>query len=111
MTTPEFKAEVLRLVRELSILLAEHPFQAGVVTALGEAVDTDTSNIATLYGGGELWGGSGSVCDVELRDAEARRRKWQLIIELVDCFERYGHTNPGASFSRRLYKDWLARGL
>jgi hypothetical protein len=107
----DFVLEVEHLTNEIAALLSAHPAQAEVMRSLGEAARQRPETLGTLCRAGGIWGGSGSVTDVELGDKRADKQKRQLEVRLVECFERAGYVFERASQTAAIYRGWLKRGV
>lgn len=104
-------AEVEQVTTEIVAMLAGCPAQAEVIRNLGDAARLRPEALGTLYRDGAIWGGSGSVADVELRDRSANKHKRELEVRLRECFERAGYVFERASQTAAIFRGWLKRGL
>ena len=107
----QFPIEVEHLTSEIAALLSEYPAQADVITRLGETARSHPDDLKTAYRDGAIWGGSGSVIDVQLRDRAADAAKCRLIVQLVERFEHEGYLYEPASQRAAIYRGWLKSGV
>lgn len=70
-------------------------------------MQTDASDILDLYSDLSLWGGAGSVFDIEYGDADKDREKMILLIELVKLFENNGFHGQRARALSGTMRMWL----
>ena len=107
----QFRIEVEHLTSEIAALLSEYPAQADVTTRLGETARLHPNDLKAAYRDGAIWGGSGSVIDVQLRDRAADAAKCRLIVQLVERFEHEGYLYEPASQMAAIYRGWLKSGV
>ena len=107
----QFIVDVQHLTAGIAALLAEHPAQADVINRLGEIARTRPDEIASAYCDGAIWGGSGSVCDVQLADRPANATLCRQLVSLVHRFEREGYACESASQTAAIYRGWLKSGV
>ena len=107
----DFVAEVAQITDEIGTLLATYPAQAEIMRGLGDAARKRPETLGTLFRDGAIWGGSGSVTDVVLRDRSADKKKRELEVRLVEAFERAGYVFERASQTAAIYRGWLKRGV
>ena len=104
----EFQRQVDYVTSRLADQLdPDFPSQAEFMRRLGRAVQAETSDILDLYSGLTLWGGPGSVCDIDYGDAEKDREKMKLLIELVKLFESNGFHYQKARATSGIMRMWL----
>jgi hypothetical protein len=108
-----FFRSVNRVTSEMEeILRRDHPWQAQVIEELREAVRAgNLPEAERRFACGDLWGGAGSVCDVDYGDPEMNARACKLLIDLVECFAHEGITYPRATEMAAIYKKWLGDGV
>jgi hypothetical protein len=107
----QFLIEVEHLTSEIAALLNENSAQADVITRLGETARLHSDDLKTAYRDGAIWGGSGSVIDVQLRDRAADAAKCRLSVQLVERFEHEGYLYEPASQMAAIYRGWLKSGV
>jgi hypothetical protein len=108
----QFPSKVARISAALADLLHDHPCQAGVMQALATAASqADVKAMETLYASGEIWGGSGSVFDVNLPNPEAKKAHCSLLAELVQSFEDAGIRFSPAKARASICANWLNSGV
>jgi hypothetical protein len=110
----EFQRQVDYVTSRLADQLdPDFPSQAEFMRRLGRAVQAEASDILDLYSGLTLWGGPGSVFDIDYGDAEKDREKMKLLIELVKLFEsngfHYQKARATAGIMRMWLRDWKPR--
>jgi hypothetical protein len=82
---------MLPIVDELVRLFPfDEPQRAIVARHLYFTVTEHPHQIAETYCSLDWWGGAGSMADYELPDRKAQRRYLQLLVDLVEIFERGG---------------------
>ena len=92
-------------------MLADHPAQMSVINRLGEIARSRPGEIASAYCDGAIWGGSGSVCDVQLADGPANAVLCRQLVALAERFEREGYVCERASQMAAIYRGWLKSGV
>jgi len=107
----QFSVEIEDLTSEIAALLREDPAQADVIIRLGETARSHPDDLEAAYRDGAIWGGSGSVIDVQLRDRAADAAKCRLIVLLVERFEQAGYFYEPASQMAAIYRGWLKSGI
>ena len=106
---PSLRRPAERTAAELEEMLrANHPWQANFMRQLRLAVERgDMAEAELRFSSGDMWGGSGSVCDVSFLSAKADQQSWRLLIRLVRSFALAGITFAPASSRASIYKEWL----
>ncbi|MEW6597305.1 MAG: hypothetical protein AB1429_07400 [Pseudomonadota bacterium] len=108
----QFPSKMARIAAALADLLHDHPWQAGVMQALARAASqSDVKALETLYASGDIWGGSGSVFDVNLQNPEAKKAHCSLLVELVQSFEDAGIRFAPAKARASICAEWLSSGV
>lgn len=106
---PLLRQTALEPARELAEMLrADYSWQADVMQQLSLAIEKgDFVEAKRRFSSGDLWGGAGSVCDVQWPSQETNKRKHRLFIRLVRAFAIAGITYPAATYMASVYKGWI----
>ena len=108
MSDPDFKRQADTITSRLADQLdRDFPSQAEFMRKLGRAVQAESNDILELYSGLTIWGGPGSVFDIEYEDAEKDREKMKLLIDLVKLFESNGFHYQRARATAGIMRMWL----
>jgi hypothetical protein len=105
-TVPSIATELIGLVEGQSMHHAE------ILRRLQTAVLTgDVADVRAEFCSLDMWGGSGSVADLSLRDPRARRRSCHLLSRLNAEFRDAGFECARANQWTDVFDQWLERGV
>jgi hypothetical protein len=97
---------------ELVLLFArDEPKRAEIARYLYATAAEQPAQIARVYCGLDWWGGSGSMADFVPNDPSVRRRYLQLLVALVQAFEKAGIPCPRAQSWAETFEQWLNAGI
>jgi hypothetical protein len=89
----------------------DEPKIAEVARHLNRTVVNHPEQIEHVYCSLDWWGGSGSMADFIPADDRVRRRHLQLLVALVQAFERHGYHCPRARSWIDIFSNWLQSGV
>jgi hypothetical protein len=112
MTQSQLAEDLLPIVDEMVRLFpVDEPQRAKVARHLYSTVLEHPQQIAETYCSLDWWGGSGSMADYDLADRRAKRRFLQLLVNVVEIFEKAGYRCPRARSWVDIFSEWLRSGV
>jgi hypothetical protein len=106
-------AAVVQIASELKqLLLPQHPAQAEFVGSLGQSVaERDIPTATRMFSSFEMWGGSGSVAEINLPTPAANEKLNELLVQLVKHFGDAGIAYSRATVWASIFKEWQEKGI
>ena len=109
MTQSKLSEDLLPIIDEIVRLFpVDEPQRAKVARHLYFTVTEYPQRIAETYCSRDWWGGAGSMADYLLADPKANRRYLELLVDLVEVFEKAGYRCPGTRSRADIFAKWLS---
>ena len=111
MMSSQLSQELAPIIDEIVLMFAiDEPKRAGIARHLYRTVVDEPEQITPVYCSLDWWGAAGSMADYAPSDREVNRRYLQLLVALVQAFEKYGYHCPRARYWVDVFADWLRSG-
>jgi hypothetical protein len=105
-------SQIQSITDEMALLFArDEPKRAEIAGYLYAVAAEQPAQIARVYCSLDWWGGSGSMADFIPNDPLVRRRYLQLLVALVQAFEKAGISCPRAQSWAEILEKWLNAGI
>jgi hypothetical protein len=104
-------SNIQSIADEIALLFArDEPKRAEIARYLYATAADQPAQIGRVYCSLDWWGGPGSMADFAPNDPLLRRRYLQLLIALVQTFDKAGVPCPKARSWTEVFEQWLDAG-